>query len=244
MKDQFDKLRDWAEKIATNAPRWISRFHDRIEGNIAEEEHEKSEGFFQLTFALLAGMVRADGVIDPKEVAFVQHYIDSRFSFSEERRQVALKVFQEALESAVRPADYALGLKSLFPDSEVLLATVAQMMFDLAIVDGVISADEEIHLKEITEVFGFSSAEYSSMKSYALDNHFGSKEAGYYHLLGIKPGVGLDELAKGYRAQLWRFNPDNLKKQGLPQEFLLLAHRRIEQIEEAYAVLSLSFEVP
>lgn len=240
MKDQFDKLKDWAEKIATNAPRWISRFHDRIEGNSDQEDQEKREGFFQLTFALLASMVRADGVVDPKEVAFLHYYIDSRFSFSEERRQVALNVFQEALESAARPADYALGLKSLFPDSEVLLATVAQIMFDLAIVDGVISADEEIHLKEITEVFGFSAADYSRMKSYALDNHFGPKEAGYHSLLGTKPGVDLEELTKSYRAQLWRFDIDNLKKQGLPQEFLLLAHRRLEQIEEAYAVLSLS----
>jgi len=56
----------------------------------------------------------------------------------------------------------------------------------------------------------------------------------YYAVLGVERGASMAEIKKRYRSLAQEYHPDRIIAKGLPEEFVTLANRKFQAIQEAY----------
>jgi DnaJ like chaperone protein len=111
-----------------------------------------------------------------------------------------------------------------FPSPEI------EGLFDIAKADGKVAPAEAAYLAEVARLFGLSSARFERAKAAAL----GIAEREACTILGADP-LATDEQIRAAWLRLVRANhPDRLLAQGLPQEAVALANRKLAAINDAY----------
>jgi DnaJ like chaperone protein len=61
--------------------------------------------------------------------------------------------------------------------------------------------------------------------------------------LGLKPDASAQEVKKAYRKLVSQYHPDKLMSQGLPDEIMEVAKKRVREINTAYDKIKLSREI-
>jgi DnaJ like chaperone protein len=183
-------------------------------------------GFTIGVIALGAKMARVDGEVSeaeakafraffqvpPGEEANVEHFFDLA------KRDVA------GFET------YAQQVAALFPDAPEILEGVLEGLFDIAKADGEIDVEEADYLATVARIFGLESARFERAKAAAL----GVVECEACVILGIDP-LATDEQVHDAWLRLVRANhPDRLIAQGLPEEAIAVATRKLALINDAY----------
>jgi DnaJ like chaperone protein len=64
-------------------------------------------------------------------------------------------------------------------------------------------------------------------------------DADIYQVLGVNREISNDDLKSAYRALVRENHPDRLIAQGLPEEFIDLANKRLAAINSAYDAVQL-----
>ncbi len=77
--------------------------------------------------------------------------------------------------------------------------------------------------------------QYSQQAPFAQRKDASLHEA--YALLGIKPDATDAEVKKAYRKLMSQHHPDKLVSKGLPEEMMVLAKEKTQQIRKAYETI-------
>ena len=109
--------------------------------------------FFTALFACLAKIAKADGVVSREEVDKVDSFIKDRFNFPPEQRLFAIQIFNQAKDDSYSFQDYAKQLASLLSQNKNSLIMFYELLFELAMADGVLHISEEHLLKEVPNIF-------------------------------------------------------------------------------------------
>tara|TARA_X000000368_G_scaffold415737_1_gene408106 strand:- start:228 stop:956 length:729 start_codon:yes stop_codon:yes gene_type:complete len=185
--------------------------------------------FFTALFACLAKLAKADGVVSKEEVEKVDSYIKERFNFPSDQRIFAIQIFNQAKDDSYTFQDYATQLASLLSQNKNSLIMFYELLFELAMADGVLHHSEEKLLKEAPIIFGIRSDLFEELKS-KLDNQFSDA----YLVLGVSRDMSLADIKKEYQKKRREFHPDTLTSKGLPEELLEKAKEKFIQIQQAY----------
>ncbi|MCH9808017.1 MAG: TerB family tellurite resistance protein [Alphaproteobacteria bacterium] len=194
-------------------------------GWLAPKPPSKQLAFTMAFVGLAAKMAKADGVaVEVETQAF-----ERCFYVPPEERANVLRVFELASRDIAGYEIYAERIARLLQDEPALLRDVFECLFNIAAADGVLHHGEEEFLRKVAEKFAFTDADYRRVRS-----HFVNDPDSPYLVLGLEPDVSDDEL-NARRMQLIRENhPDRLAAEGVPQEFLVLADRKLAAINAAY----------
>ncbi|KUO54461.1 MAG: hypothetical protein APF80_10690 [Alphaproteobacteria bacterium BRH_c36] len=181
---------------------------------------------FTIAFiGLAAKMAKADGVaVEVETQAF-----ESCFYVPPEERANVQRVYRLAAQDIAGYELYAERIARMLADDPPLLKDVFECLFNIAAADGVLHHGEDVFLRTVAQKFGYDENDYLGIRSLFVQDANSP-----YLVLGLGPDASDEEL-KVRRMELVRENhPDKLAAQGVPQEFLVLADRKLAAINAAY----------
>ncbi len=192
---------------------------------------EDHPGLRQIAFtigviALGAKMARVDGEVTRAEVEAFRSF----FQVPPGEEANVERFFNLAKRDAAGFESYARQVAALFPDAPEILEHVLEGLFDIAKSDGQVSAAEADYLAQVARIFGLDSNRFERAKAAAL----GVIECEPCVILGIDPLATDEQIREAWLRQVRANHPDRLIAQGLPEEAIAVANRKLALINDAY----------
>ncbi|WP_028862214.1 co-chaperone DjlA [Psychromonas aquimarina] len=209
----------------------------------AVSSRERQKLFFDSTFSVMGHLAKAKGQVTQTDIQVANAYMDQMRLQGEARSQAQ--------------ASFSFGKQADFP-LEKVLSEFAQMvrgdrnvlqMFlgiqvQVAYSDGTLHDNEKNILYTIAELLGFSRFELDRLlQMFEGQQHFHqgqqpqASEEDSYKILGIEEGATDKEIKRAYRKLMSQHHPDKLASKGLPEEMMVIAKEKAQDIQRAYETL-------
>lgn len=193
---------------------------------------ESQFAFFIGAFSMLAKLAQADGRVSKEEIDSVERFMVVDLNLNAESRQIAMNIFQAAMESPGTFEQFASQFHDRFRFQPQLLELMMDIMLRVSLADGNLNEHEERMILAAKALFHFSDAQYQAVKSryiVATDK--------YYQVLGITRDDSDVQIKSKYRSLVKAYHPDKIASKGLPEEFTKLAEEKFREIQEAFDVI-------
>ncbi|MBM3646772.1 MAG: molecular chaperone DjiA [Alphaproteobacteria bacterium] len=222
----WDRIVDAVTRLANGEP-----FGALLGPATAAADEGSHPGLREIAFtigviALGAKMAGADGEVSETEAAAFREFF--RVPPGEEKN--VERFFDLAKRDVAGFETYARKLAALFPDAPEILENVLEGLFDIAKADGPIGAAEADYLAQVARIFGLSSARFERAKAAAL----GVIECEPCVILGVDPLATDEQIRDAWLRHVRANHPDRLIAQGLPEEAIAVANRKLALINAAY----------
>lgn len=205
-------------------------FVDRMntDGESAEggRDNRKSVGFTIAVIVLGAKMAKADGVVTQDEISAFKDV----FRIPPDEMKNVSRIFNQARKDAAGYEPYARQVAGMFRNEPAVLEELLWCLAHIAKADGKIHPGERQYLKGVAGIFGFDNATFERVTSITLE---GDPEDPYA-VLGVPRSADNDTIKAAHRKLVVENHPDRLTAQGLPEEFVELANRKLAAINAAY----------
>jgi len=202
-------------------------------GNFSFSSNQKNQvAFFAALFACLAKLAKADGRVSKEEIQAVDTFIKERFKFDTDQRKFAIEIFNHAKDDTNSYEDYAYQLSDLLKANKNALLVFYELLFELAMADGVLHEKEEGLLRSTTHIFKIDPLIFENLKTQFVDS-----KVNPYAVLGVSESMDFEEIKKVYRRKRKEFHPDTLISKGLPEELIERAKEKFIEIQEAYEAI-------
>jgi DnaJ like chaperone protein len=185
--------------------------------------------FFVAAFSMLAKLTRADGYVSKAEIDSIEGFMANDLNLSPQSRNVAVDIFQSALDSPHSFQDYAIQFYDQFRLQPQILEFMIDILFRVSTADGTLSEAEERLIRSASDIFNFSEARYTHIRS-----RYASDIDRYYAILGTSRNDSIEQIKKSYRKLVSEYHPDKIASKGLPEEFIKFATDKFREIQEAY----------
>ena len=197
----------------------------------APRDPKDHPGLRQIAFtvgviALGAKMARVDGEVTHREVEAFRSF----FQVPEAEQGNVERFFNLAKRDSAGFETYARQVAALFPDAPEILESVLEGLFDIAKSDGKVGAAEAEYLAKVANIFGLSSSRFDRARAAAL----GEMECEPCVVLGIDPLATDEQIREAWLRQVKAHHPDRLIAEGLPEEAIKVANRKLALINDAY----------
>lgn len=183
-------------------------------------------GFTIGVIALGAKMARADGTVSEIEIEAFREF----FQVPTGEEKNVERFFNLAKRDVAGFETYARRVAALFPDAPEILENVLEGLFTIARADGPIDSAEADYLAQVARLFGLDSNRFERAKAAAL----GVVECEPCVVLGIDPLATDEQIREAWLRQVRANHPDRLIAQGLPEEAIAIANRKVALINDAY----------
>jgi DnaJ like chaperone protein len=187
---------------------------------------ERSVAFTIAVIALGAKMAKADGQVTRDEVTAFREV----FQIAPSDEAQAAKVFNMARQDVAGFEEYALRIKGMFGATRGRPTDLMEGLFHIAVADGEYHPNEDVFLSRVAEILGMDSRCFKAMRA----RYVPDAEPDPYHVLGVDPGMPLDEIRKAWRQLVRDTHPDSMIARGVPEEAVKLAEKRMIDINRAW----------
>jgi len=206
---------------ALTAGEGLSAVFDRL-----RSPPERSVAFTIAVIALGAKMAKADGQVTRDEVTAFREVFD----IAAQDEAGAAKVFNLARQDAAGFEEYARRIRSMFNGQPDTLRDLLEGLFHIAMADGFFHPNENAFLEEVNRIFGVPETEFNALRMrFAPD-----APQDPYTVLGVSPNMPFADIRKAYRKLVRENHPDAMVARGVPEEALLLAQKRMADINKAW----------
>lgn len=191
---------------------------------------ERSIAFTIAVIALGAKMAKADGLVTKDEVAAFRHV----FFIPKNAEKQAARVFNLARQDVAGYEIYAKTIAKMFKKGSPALENMIESLFYIAIADGRYHSGENDFIQEVARIFGIEEAVFRGMRTRFVPD----AKADAYDVLGVTPDMTLVEIRKVWRQKIRDTHPDRIIAQGMPEEAITLATKRMVALNEAWEEIS------
>lgn len=179
--------------------------------------------------ALSAKMAKSDGLVTGDEVEAFRRVC----TFPENELVNVQHVFDLAKQDTTGYGTYAGQIGRLLTDEPALRRDVIEGLFVIAAADGVLHEREDRYLADVAGLIGLAPSELAWIRSL-----FVTSEADPYSTLGLNPSATPTEIRARHRALILEHHPDRLIGRGVPQDFIVIAERKLAAINAAFDTLA------
>jgi len=197
-------------------------------GSFSDLERKQAV-FFTAIFAMLGKMAKADGVVTRDELDVVEHFMRENLRLDTNARRFAVGIFNEAKDSDAPFEAYAQQFGAVFNGEPQLRQMFYELLFRLAMADGVLHPAEERLLKITPELIGLPGSLFEMLRRQLVKDL-----APLYAMLGVEVSASNQEVKKAYRKLATEYHPDKIIAQGLPDDFQKFAEDKFKEINSAY----------
>ncbi len=176
--------------------------------------------------ALCAKMAKADGVVTRDEI----NVFKKAFQVPQNEMKNVSYFFDRAKKDVAGFDGYAKQLYSLFHNQPAMLEQIIDLLFHIAMADGVMHPAEMDYLSEVARIFNISENEFARI----LESHLGPNKSDPYVVLGVDREASDKEIKSAYRKLIKEHHPDLLIAQGVPEELIDVANEKLAAINDAY----------
>lgn len=191
---------------------------------------ERSVAFAIAVVALGAKMAKADGLVTRDEVTAFREV----FRIAREDEAGAARVFNMARTDIAGYREYARTVGRMFADDPSTLCDLMEGLFHIALADGFYHPDEDHFLEDIAGIFGMPEAEFRALRSRFVPD----AKPDPYTVLGVTPSTPIDEIRSAWRKLVRETHPDQMMARGVPEEAIILAEKRMRDINNAWDEIS------
>jgi len=237
----------WIKRALDEGARFFTDFRPKIESTDANrdepgatptpepltEADEVNTFYFLSVFALLGKLAAADGEVEKEEVEHIQGFMLRQFEFNTQARELAIRVFDAAIDSDRTVADHANQIYDQFRKTPGLLSDVVDILVRVAGIDGDLHPREAEMIDDVVSIFRLDPADYAAIKAQHLDDVVSPAQRPYV-ILGVKPTATNYEVQKAYESAARRLSPDRLVEDGMPPELRKHAETHLAEIRAAY----------
>ncbi|RAP31628.1 hypothetical protein DID78_00575 [Candidatus Marinamargulisbacteria bacterium SCGC AG-343-D04] len=186
--------------------------------------------FVELVVHLLVKAIKADGVVDQREIQSILNFFQSRLRYSSTDIQWVNDLIQHALRKNYKTETITTEINQQFGIDGKKLAL--ELIFEVVTADHHISKEEMIFIDKVTAQLNIDPSYTELLKqSYAISKTQ-KKESRDYEILGVSSESSAEDIKKAYRALCKKFHPDRV--QHLGEEFKIFADEKIKEINRAY----------
>jgi DnaJ like chaperone protein len=193
--------------------------------------------FFVAAFSMLAKLVKADGRITREEIAAIEHFMSADLNLTPRSRQVAMDIFNTALEAPQGFEAFAAQFHDQFRHQPQLLDLMLDILLRVSVADGAMGRYEDAMVQAAARIFGFSDSQYADLRRRYLRTpgmELNAELARHYAVLNCRPEDPDEQVKRQYRKLVQDFHPDKIAAKGLPEEFTKFAQEKFQQIQQAY----------
>ena len=190
---------------------------------------ERRVTFAVAVVALAAKLAKVDGHVSRDEVAAIKRV----FHIPEAETGPVVAIFNEARQDAGGFELYARQIAAIFAGDRALLEELLAALFMIAHADGVYHPAERRFLRQVAELFGFADRDFHRIEA-TFTQSVAHDESDSYEILGVSAGAGDAEIKATYRKLVQENHPDKLVAQGLPEDFIEVADRKMAEVNAAY----------
>ncbi|WP_416881791.1 TerB family tellurite resistance protein [Marivita sp.] len=187
---------------------------------------EKTVAFTIAVIALSAKMAKADGLVTRDEVMAFREV----FHIPREDELGAARVFNLARQDVAGFEEYAKRIRAMFGPDQGTLCDLMEGLFHIAMADGTYHPGEDAFLLRVAEIFELPEGSFRRLKSRFVPD----AEPDPYDVLGVEPGMSLDEIRATWRQLVRESHPDRMIARGVPEEAVKLSERRLIDINRAW----------
>lgn len=187
---------------------------------------ERSVAFTIAVIALGAKMAKADGQVQPAEVAAFREV----FHIPPEEEKNAARVYNLARTDVAGFEGYAQQIAVMFARDKRVLELLLDGLFHIALADGILHPQELEFLERVKEIFGVSDRSFRSLRA----RYDPDAPADPFDVLRLEPDATDTDVRDRWRALVRLNHPDRMIAQGVPEEAVRLAAGRLAAINEAY----------
>lgn len=180
--------------------------------------------------ALCAKMAKADGIVTRDEI----NVFKKSFHVPQSELKKVGWFFDMAKKDVAGFEGYATQMYRQFHNQPAVLEQVIDLLFHIAMADGVMHPAEMDYLQSVAAIFRFPEQEFARIK----ESHMGPDQSDPYTVLGVSPDATDKEIKSAYRKQIKEHHPDLLMAQGVPEELIDVANEKMTAINEAYDKIS------
>lgn len=119
--------------------------------------------FFAATFSVLGHVAKADGRVDPSEIALAEEVM-TRMSLPPDLRQAAIALFNQGKQPEFELEPLIVQFRNECARRTSLYRIFLEIQMQGALADGVMAADEERVLREIGLLLGFGEASFRQIE--------------------------------------------------------------------------------
>jgi DnaJ like chaperone protein len=203
-----------------------------VESGRMTGQEQRQAVFFTATFAMLGKMAKADGRVCEDEISAVRSFMSDKLRLDQVHQQFAMGVFNEAKDNATPFEDYARQFGQVFQAEPQLRTMFYEMLFTIALADGVLHPAEEKFLRAAPPLIGLQSGAFETVK-----RQFVSSLSHHYAVLGLEDDADTSSVKKAYRKLVSEYHPDKIVSKGLPEDFTKFAEEKFREINGAYEAI-------
>ena len=229
----------------------VDRFLSGLSGS-----NRTRDTFFRALFSTLGQISKVDGRVTKEEIAAAEALI-RRLQLTEREREQAIRFFQQGkdpkfdLHGTLR--EFAMHSKLRYE----LRIMFMELLLEAAVDDGKLSVGEDAILERVRTVLKIPINVYNAMlrareaepkpqrgsRNYKPAANKPRPLSQSYAALGLEADASGPEVKKAYRKLVSQYHPDKLSSQGLPDEVMEVAKRRVREINTAYDRIKSSREI-
>ncbi|ARO15171.1 heat shock protein DnaJ-like protein [Ketogulonicigenium robustum] len=195
---------------------------------------EQSVAFTIAVIALGAKIAKADGLVTRDEVSAFRDV----FEIGENDCAQVSRVYDLARQDVAGFDAYAHRVADMFAGNPDTLKDLLEGLFHIAIADGDYHPAENLFLREVAQIFGFSESEFACLRARVLPADFPGSDDDPYHVLGVPPDTPMDDIRAAWRSLVRENHPDRLSARGVPNEAVKLAEKRLIAVNRAWDMIS------
>ncbi len=218
----------------------VDRFLSGLNGN-----KRIRDTFFRALFTTLGHISKVDGRVTKKEIEATEELMQ-RLQLTDIERQQAIRFFQQGKDSNF---DLHGTLQKFAMHSKLryeLRVMFVELLLETALSDGKLSVGEDAILERVRTVLKIPINVFIAMlrarqvepepasRSHKPAPNQPKSLSQCYAELGLTPDAGDQEVKRAYRRLVSQYHPDKLTSQGLPEEVMEMAKRRMREVNTAY----------
>jgi DnaJ like chaperone protein len=187
---------------------------------------ERSVAFAIAVIALGAKMAKADGRVTRDEVTAFREVFD----IARQDEAGAARVFNLARRDVAGFESYAIRIHGMFHADPHTLKDLMEGLFHIAMADGFYHPNEDAFLERVAEIFEVKEHEFKALRARFVPD----AECDPYAVLGLSRDMEFAEMRKVWRQLVRDNHPDAMVARGIPEEAVLLAEKRMIDINRAW----------
>jgi DnaJ like chaperone protein len=200
---------------------------DRLrESQTQNADATKSIAFTIGVVVLGAKMAKADGQVTPDEVEAFKRV----FQVPPDEVKNVARIFDQARKDSHGFEPYARQIAGMFRDNKSVLEELLYCLTFIARADGRLTGDEKGYLKQVSDIFGLDDAAFERVTAISYE----ADQADPYQVLGVARTISDEALKTTYRTLVRENHPDRLVAEGMPEEFIEIANKKLAAINVAY----------
>ena len=218
-------------------------FGPRLGINTQHPAHKRQEIFLHTTFSVMGHMAKADGHVSEAEIHVATQLMD-RMQLAGETRRAAQVSFNQGKQADFPLEDTVREFRRVSMFRRDLVKVFLEVQIQAAFSDLDFSTAERTILHSIGAILGVTSQDMDNllnrMEAEFRSHRYGGKVSleealeNAYQQLGVTPEDPEKTVKRAYRKLMNEHHPDKLVSKGLPEEMMIIAKEKAQDIQAAY----------